>query len=187
MAAPWLAIRNLAETTIDAYTYHVRGFADFTGKPLEQTTVEDVRTFQLHLIRERKLAYSSFNQAVCALRFYFTHTQPRPWPVTMVPFGKRPKKLPTVLIGQEIEQLIACTTNLKHRTFIMTLYACGLRYSRWRSECIAKRQRPDFTRGHRSRSQVYDCAEVFSWWQRFVGPRQRDAQAKLARSILAGE
>lgn len=124
-----MMIRNLAETTIDAYTYHVRSFADFTGKPLEQTTLEDVRTFQLHLIRERKLAYSSFNQAVCALRFYFTHTQPTPWPVTMVPFGKRPKKLPTVLSRQEIEQLIACTANLKHRTFIMTLYACGLRYS----------------------------------------------------------
>jgi len=37
-----MMIRNLAETTIDAYTYHVRSFADFTGKPLEQTTVEDV-------------------------------------------------------------------------------------------------------------------------------------------------
>ena len=60
-----MLIRNLAEATIDAYTYHVRSFADFIEKPLAQTTVEDVRIFQLHLIRERKLAYSSFNQAVC--------------------------------------------------------------------------------------------------------------------------
>ena len=56
-----MLIRNLAETTIDAYTYHVRCFADFIGKPLDAATCEDVRTFQLHLIRERKLAYSSFN------------------------------------------------------------------------------------------------------------------------------
>ena len=37
-----LMIRNMAEATIDADTYHVRSFADFIGKPLEQTTVEDV-------------------------------------------------------------------------------------------------------------------------------------------------
>ena len=124
-----MLIRNFADTTIDAYTYHVRRFADFTGKPLESATVEDVRTFQLYLIQQKKVAYSTFNQAVCALRFYFRHTQPMPWPVTMVPFGKRPKTLPTVLSRQEVDQLIQCTENLKHRTFLTVLYSAGLRYS----------------------------------------------------------
>jgi site-specific recombinase XerD len=124
-----MMIRNLAEATIDAYTYHVRKFADFINKPLDQATCEDVRTFQLHLIQERKLAYSTFNQAVCALRFLYTHTIRVPWPVTMVPFGKRPKKLPTVLGRKEVDRLIQCTANLKHRTFLMTLYSAGLRFS----------------------------------------------------------
>ncbi|MEL7335716.1 MAG: site-specific integrase [Planctomycetota bacterium] len=124
-----MIIRNLAPATIDAYTFHVRRFADFIQKPLDQVTREDVRTFQLHLIQERKLAYSTFNQAVCALRFYYRHTQPMPWPVTAVPFGKRPKKLPTVLSRQDVDALIQCTDNLKHRTFLMTLYAAGLRFS----------------------------------------------------------
>jgi site-specific recombinase XerD len=124
-----LMIRNMADATIDAYTYHVRKFADFIEKPLGQATCEDVRTFQLYLIRERKLAYSTFNQAVCALRFLYTHTIRVPWPVTMVPFGKRPKTLPTVLSRQEIDRLIQCTPNLKHRTFLMTLYSAGLRFS----------------------------------------------------------
>ena len=124
-----MLIRNLAPATIDAYTYHVRRFADFIQKPLDQVTREDVRTFQLHLIEDRKIAYSTFNQAVCALRFYYRHTQPMPWPVTAVPFGKRPKKLPTVLSRHEVDALIQCTENLKHRTFLMTLYACGMRFS----------------------------------------------------------
>jgi len=92
-----MKIRNLAPRTIDAYTYHAGKFADFIQKPLDRVTPEDVRSFQLHLIEERKLAYSSFNQAVCALRFLYTHTIPVKWPVTMVPFGKRPKTLPVVL------------------------------------------------------------------------------------------
>ena len=63
-----MMIRNLADSTIDAYTYHVRRFADFIEKPLERASVEDVRTFQLYLIQTKKVAYSTFNQAVCALR-----------------------------------------------------------------------------------------------------------------------
>ena len=68
-----MKIRNLAPATIDAYTFHARCFGDFIQKPLDRATVEDVRNFQLHLIEIRKLAYSSFNQAVCALRFLYTH------------------------------------------------------------------------------------------------------------------
>ena len=37
-----MLIRNLAPATIDAYTYHVRRFADFIQKPLDQVTREDV-------------------------------------------------------------------------------------------------------------------------------------------------
>jgi len=124
-----MKIRNLAQATIDAYTYHARRFADFTQKPLDRATVEDVRSFQLYLIEQKKVAYSSFNQAVCALRFLYTHTIRVPWPVTMVPFGKRPKTLPTVLSRNEVDRLLQCTANLKHRAFLTTLYACGLRFS----------------------------------------------------------
>ena len=101
-----LKIRNLSQRTIDAYTYHAGKFADFMNKPLDCVTPEDVRAFQLHLIEERKLAYSSFNQAVCALRFLYTHTIRVSWPVTMVPFGKRPKTLPVVLGRQEVDELL---------------------------------------------------------------------------------
>ena len=124
-----MKIRHMATRTIDAYTYHVRRFADFIKKPLDAVTPEDVRSFQVHLIEERKLAYSSFNQAVCALRFLYTHSIRVSWPVTMVPFGKRPKTLPTVLGRQEVDELLRCTTNLKQRTFLTMLYATGMRFS----------------------------------------------------------
>jgi integrase/recombinase XerD len=47
----------------------------------------------------------------------------------MVPFGKKPKTLPTVLSGAEVVSLLSCVPNLKHRTFLLTLYAAGLRLS----------------------------------------------------------
>ncbi len=125
-----MKIRNLAQATIDAYTYHVGKFAEFIGtqsKELEAATPEDVRDFQLHLIEVRKVGWSSFNQAVCGLRFLYSVTLPKPWPVAMIPFGKRPRRLPTVLSVEEVDALLSCTPNLKHRTFLMTLYSAGLR------------------------------------------------------------
>jgi site-specific recombinase XerD len=124
-----MKIRHLAPAAIDAYTYHASRFADFIQKPLDRVTVEDVRSFQLYLIETRKLAYSSFNQAVCALRFLYTHTIRVPWPVTMVPYGKRPKRLPTVLARAEVDELLRCTPNLKHKAFLSTLYGCGMRFA----------------------------------------------------------
>ena len=124
-----MKLRNYSQSTIDAYTYHVGRFSGFLGRSPEQASPEDVRSFQLHLIEERKVGWSSFNQAVCGLRFLFRTTYPRKWAVSMVPFGKKPKKLPTVLSGEEVSGLLACISNIKHRTFLLTLYAAGLRLS----------------------------------------------------------
>lgn len=124
-----MKLRNMSPRTIDAYTYHVGRFAGFYGRDLTHATAEDVRSFQLHLIEVRKVGWSSFNQAVCGLRFLYRFTLPKPWPVAMIPFGKRPKKLPAVLAADEVDRLLTCVHNLKHRTFLLTLYAAGLRLS----------------------------------------------------------
>jgi integrase/recombinase XerD len=47
----------------------------------------------------------------------------------MVPFGRKPKTLPAVLSGEEVVRLLSCVKSFKHRTFLLTLYAAGLRLS----------------------------------------------------------
>ncbi len=126
-----MKLRNLSQKTIDAYTYHVGRFAYFlyesTGRDVTAASPEDVRSFQLHLLEVRKVGWSSFNQAVCGLRFLYRITMPRPWHVQMIPFGKRPKKLPEVLSSSEVDALLSCVKSIKHRTLMLTLYAAGLR------------------------------------------------------------
>jgi len=89
-----MTIRNLSPNTIDSYTYHVDKFLQHFDKPVEELGPEEIRSWQLHLIQKKKIGWSSFNQAVCGLRFLYRFTIPRDWHVKMIPFGKRPKKLP---------------------------------------------------------------------------------------------
>ena len=122
-----MCVRNLSQRTIDAYTYHVERFSKHFGKPLDQLGPEEIREYQLHLIQVKKASWSSFNQAVCGLRFLYHVTLPRPWVVQQIPFGKRPKRLPAVLGAEEVTRLLACVPVLKHRMVLLTMYAAGLR------------------------------------------------------------
>ena len=124
-----MRIRNFAASTIDSYTYHVDKFCSHFGQPAEQLTLEHIRDYQLYLVNEKKVSWSSFNQAVCALRFLYEVSLGKPWMIRHIPFGKRPKKLPVVLSDQEASQLIECVPHLKHRMVLLTCYAAGLRVS----------------------------------------------------------
>jgi integrase/recombinase XerD len=133
-----MVIRNLSQATIDAYTYQVGKFAAFLGdKKLQDVSPDNIREFQLHMINVRKVGFSSFNQAVCGLRFLYQVTLSKDWPVAMIPFGKRPRRLPIVLGADEVSSLLACTANLKHRTLFTTIYASGMRLSEATSLKIA--------------------------------------------------
>lgn len=124
-----MLVRNLSPSTIDSYTYHVDNFLRHFDRPAEELGPEEIRQYQLYLVQEKKIGWSSFNQAVCGLRFLYRFTIPRTWHVDMIPFGKRPKKLPLVLGQEDAGRLIECTANLKHRTILVTQYAAGLRLS----------------------------------------------------------
>jgi site-specific recombinase XerD len=124
-----MQVRNLAPATIDAYTFHVDKFCQFFGKSADQLGPEEIRQYQLYLVNEKKASWSSFNQAVCGLRFLYEVTLGKPWTVRHIPFGKRPKKLPTVLSDQEVSCLLECVKNPKHRAVLLTCYAAGLRLS----------------------------------------------------------
>ena len=91
-----MQLRNFSPSTIDSYTFHVDKFCQHFGKPADQLGPEEIRQFQLCLVNERKVSWSSFNQDVCGLRFLYTVTLGRDWSIKHIPFGKRPKQLPTV-------------------------------------------------------------------------------------------
>lgn len=122
-----LVLRNRSAMTVRCYVGYVRRFADFLGESPADSGPEDARRWQLHLIRERRVAFSSFNQAVCALRFLYGTTLGRVEWGGRIPFGRRPTTIPQVLSRGEVERLLACILQPKLRILATTLYALGLR------------------------------------------------------------
>ncbi len=124
-----MRIRNFALNTQEQYIISVAAFAKYFGKSPDQLDCEDIRTYQLHLLKDKGLSPSSLNVTVCALRFLYRVTLGRNWDIHTIPYARKPKKLPIVLSRDEVARFIDVIRNLKYRTVIMTTYSAGLRVS----------------------------------------------------------
>lgn len=124
-----LTIRNYSPKTIRNYVAQVRLFAEYFGTPPDRLDAEDVRRYQLYLVEEKRLSWSSFNIAVCALRFFYGTTLSRQEMIPRIPYGKRPQRLPVVLSQDEVVRLFRCISHYMYRVMLMTAYAAGLRVS----------------------------------------------------------
>lgn len=122
-----LTVRNYSPRTIQTYLLHVGHFARYFGKSPDLLGPEEIRRYQVHLIEEKKLSWSSFNQVVCALRFLYRTTLCGKIEVDRIPYGKSPKRVPVVLSRDEVTRFFEACANLKHRALFMVLYSAGLR------------------------------------------------------------
>jgi site-specific recombinase XerD len=123
-----LRLRNYARRTVDTYVQRVSAFARHFGRSPELLGAREVREFQLHLL-ERKVSWSSFNQAVCALRFLYGTTLGRSEQIPLIPYGRRPKSLPSVLSPDEVLRLLNAAAPGRDRLLFQIAYGCGLRLS----------------------------------------------------------
>jgi len=123
-----LRIRNYSPRTIKTYVDRVAKFARHAGKSPDLLGPEDVRNYQNFLI-ENNVSWTTFNQASCALRFFYRVTLQRGWMIEHIPFPKHEKRLPVILSRRELAALFAAVGNLKHRVILQTMYAAGLRIS----------------------------------------------------------
>ena len=124
-----MTLRNFAPRTITVYVERVVTFAQYFHKSPARLGPEHIRGYLLHLIQERHVSWSYYNQARCALQFLYRITMGQEWVVEDVVCPKQPRKLPVVLSLQEVARFLGAITHIKHRAILMSAYAAGLRVS----------------------------------------------------------
>ena len=121
--------RNYSAITTRNYLRVVTNFAKHFGKSPDKLGLNELRTYQAYLLRERKLTPGTVINQVAALRFFFVKTLKRHQFRDFLPYPQDGRRLPTVLSREEVSRLINAAGTLFRRTLLMTLYGTGMRRS----------------------------------------------------------
>jgi len=122
--------RRYSPNTIKVYVTFLKSFISFLkSKKIEDATESDIRKYQDYLVTQKKVAISTQNQAINAIKFYFEKVLGNDKKTYYIERPRKPKKLPKVLSELQVFKILRCTDNYKHKFIISLLYSSGLRIS----------------------------------------------------------
>jgi len=122
-----MQLRDFAAKTQEAYLGAVKGLAGRYMRPPDLIAEDEIRSYFLYLINERKLSRSSLKVHLAGVRFLFEVTLGRKWPVFDLITPKRGLALPSVLSRGEVQKLLSSVRILRVRTAMLVAYGGGLR------------------------------------------------------------
>jgi len=123
-----MTMRKLNPKTQAGYLRAVLRFTRFFGRSPDLASPEDLRAFQLQLVKEG-VSSITINATITGLTFFFGITLERPTALKRMSRVHKPQKLPQVLSVAEVERLLAGASNPKHRAALAVAYGAGLRAS----------------------------------------------------------
>jgi integrase/recombinase XerD len=124
-----MTLHGFKRKSITAYVACVARFAKHFGKSPEVLGTAEIRSYLLYLTHDRHVSSSTYNQALCALKFLYRITLGKDWGLDGLARCRHQIKLPVVLSIDEVTRFFQAITTLRHRAILMTAYAAGLRIS----------------------------------------------------------
>jgi integrase len=116
-----------SERTQESYLRAVRQLKDFSGKAPELVTEEELREYLLHIKNKRKYAPTTMKIAYYGIKFFYKTTLKKTWDTLDIVRAGSERRLPVVLSVDEARSIIKRIRTIQNRTYIMTVYSCGLR------------------------------------------------------------
>jgi integrase/recombinase XerD len=126
----WLKSKRYSDNTIKTYCEALKTFLYyFKEKPVGTINNQDIISFNNDYIILKKLSSSYQNQVVNAIKLFFKTIAGQQINVELIHRPKGKKTLPNVLSKEEVKMILESLQNIKHRTMLSLIYACGLRRS----------------------------------------------------------
>lgn len=122
-----MQLRGLAVRTQESYLAAIRQLARHYGASPDQLSDEEIRQYFLFLRNEKRVAPSTANVALQAVKFLYTYTLQRPWPFRDLIRPPLPQQLPVVLSPDELWRIIGQVRLPHYRVCLSLIASCGLR------------------------------------------------------------
>lgn len=124
-----LVLRGAQPQTVRTYLGCVQRFVDHFGQPPAHLGEAHIRQYLLSLVQEQGAGAGTQRVYAAALRFFYGTTLGRPEVAARIPVPRVPVKIPVVLSGREVEQLLEAVASVRHRMVLSVAYGAGLRIS----------------------------------------------------------
>lgn len=120
--------RQLSRGTQIGHIRAARRFAAWLKRSPDTATVDEVRSFQLHLM-ETGTSIQTRNRTMTGLRFLFRVTMRRLDLANEIHHIKEPTRIPQILSAEEAARLLSMAGHLQTRVLLSIGYGAGLRVS----------------------------------------------------------
>lgn len=125
-----LQIKRYSLRTIKTYKNALNVFFQaFPNRNITELPLKEIENFINHKVTVEKISVSYQKSLVGAIKFFFNQQLRKNYHFDYLYPDRREYKLPEVLSKSEIQSIISSISNLKHKTIISIIYACGLRLS----------------------------------------------------------
>jgi integrase/recombinase XerD len=122
-----LQLRGLSARTQESYVRAVRQLAEHYHKSPDQVSEEELRQYFLYLKNIKHYARPTTTIAICGIRFFFEKTLQQQWNIFNLVRPAPEKKLPVILSGAEVRQILGRIRLARYKVCLTTIYSCGLR------------------------------------------------------------
>ena len=174
-----MKLRGFALSTQKEYLLRAKHFAAHYRRSPTEMGEREIRDYLLHLVNEKKVSPASHHIYVAALKFLYKTTLNRPEEVAKIPWPKRPRTLPDILSGEEVECLLNSIHSVKHRAILMAAYGAGLRVSEVcslkHSDIDSKRMLLHIHQGKNSKDRYVKLSERLLHFLRYYWKTARPA------------
>jgi integrase/recombinase XerD len=124
----WMQHKRYSDSTIETYCGIVKSFLIFCmPKETQEITPDDMVRYVNEYIITNHLSYAYQNQLVNGAKLFFREIIKTSFNVDTFERPRKQHTLPNVLSKEEVKAILQAHTNIKHRTMLSLIYACGLR------------------------------------------------------------
>jgi integrase/recombinase XerD len=126
----WLLAKRYGDSTIKTYTQAISVFLNYHyDKAISQIDNQDLIDFNNDYILKNKFSASYQNQVINAIKLFLQTIAQKRLDANLIHRPRREKRLPNVLSKEEVKLILESLNNIKHKSMLCLIYACGLRRS----------------------------------------------------------